>query len=184
MAINYNGTNITSVIFNGTTLGTVVYNGTIVFGGDYYTNGTQNVPWTTGFSTGSFGSVLFLSSFIYVAAGDSGGESTINERTARTTNAVDLTNISTLYIDWEGLTSSPATSQTANFIVSTSSTASFTTFNARAQVIFSAFSGDRRITSLDVSGLTGTYFIRVHSRDGSSTFGRWNTINVYRVWGE
>jgi hypothetical protein len=188
MPITFNGTNITAVNFNGTSINTVVFNGTTVFtaaaGASYYTNGTQNVAWTTGFSSGSFGFVSFGGSSIFVYAGSSSGESTTNERTARTTNTVDLTNISTLYIDWEGLTSAPATNQTANFIVSTSSTGSFSTFTARTQVIFSAFSGDRRTSSLDVSGLTGNYFIRVHSRDGSSTFGRWNEIIVYRVWGE
>jgi hypothetical protein len=189
MPITFNGTNISYVFFNSTLLTTVVFNGTTVYTSapaqtQYYTNGTQNVAWTTGYSLGSFGFVSFGSSSIFVYAGSSSGESTTNQRTARTTNTVDLTNISTLYIDWQGITSSPATLQTANFIVSTSSTGTFSTFNARTQVIFSSFGGDRRTSSLDVSGLTGNYFIRVHSRDGSSTFGRWNEIIVYRVWGE
>lgn len=185
MPITRNGTNITAATFNGTPLTQIIYNGVTVWTSEtvYYNNGTQNVAWTTGYSIGSFGSVFYLSNSIYVAAGDSGGEASVNERTARTTNTVNLTNINTLYIDWEGITSAPATSQTANFIVSTSSTGSFNTFNARAQVIFSSFSGDRRTTSLNVSGLTGNYFIRIHSRDGSSTFGRWNYFNVYKVWG-
>jgi hypothetical protein len=189
MPITTNGTNITAATFNGTPLTQIIYNGTTVWTSvtevNYFNNGTQNVPWTTGFSTGTDGFTNLNTANMYIEAGFGQFNSSTNERTLRTTNTVNLSSpkINTLYIDWEGQTSSPATSQTANFIVSTSPTASFSTFNARAQVVFSPFGGDRRITTLDVSGLIGSFHIRVHARDGSSLSSRWNWLRVYRIWG-
>jgi hypothetical protein len=186
MPISFNGSTVSTVYFNGTTVSTVYFNNELVFFNEitYYSNGVQNVPWSAGYSIGSIGYILFSQNppLMYLEAGSSGNVS-VNERATTTTNTVDLTYINTLYIDWEGLRSTSSIGQSANFIVSTSSTASFTTFNARTQVIFSNVAGDRRTSSLDVSGLTGNYFIRIHARDGSSTSDRWNNIRVYRVWG-
>jgi len=186
MPITYNGTNITAVVYNGTTINTLVYNGTTVFTAEtqYFTNGTQNVAWTTGFSTGTDGSVSFVSPFITVRAGYSGTNSTANERTARTTNTVDLTNISTLYVEFTTLVRGLGTSSIFHLIASTSSTGSLSTFNARSSFTNQfASSGEVVILSLDVSALSGSYFIRLHQRDGSTSSAQGAFVEVTRVWG-
>jgi hypothetical protein len=145
-----------------------------------YDAGSQSYSMTTGFSSGTDGVVTYGGSFITVAAGFNGSNTTTNERTARTSSTVDLTNIKTLYIDWEaGFTGS--TSQVAYFIVSTSSTGSQSTFAARV-VRFNTDTA-RAISSLDVSSLSGGYFIRIHQRDGSTSNLNGGRIFIYRIWG-
>jgi hypothetical protein len=179
MPITTNGTNITAATFNGTPLTQIIYNGVVVFTSqtNYFTNGTQNVPWTTGYSTGFRGEAYLYNAGMYLTAGLLG--SGVNERTLRTTNTVNLTNINTLY--FEAAITTTGNAQQFNFIVSTSSTGSSTTFNARTQVL--AGFGDTQIYSLDVSGLSGNYFIRIHSRDGSTSSSTGNQGNVFRVYG-
>jgi hypothetical protein len=178
MPITYNGTSITGVRYNGSSVTTVIFNGTTVFTSqtNYYTNGTQNVAWTTGYSTGSTGSTS-TSGSLYLTTGLSGTQ--VNERTLRTTNTVDLTNISTLY--FEAAITTTGNAQQFNFIVSTSSTGSSSTYNARTQV--TAGFGDTQTYTIDVSGLSGNYYIRIHSRDGSTATFNGNEGDVFNVWG-
>jgi hypothetical protein len=185
MPITYNGTNITSVVYNGTTINSVVYNGTTVFTSEtqYFTNGTQNVAWTTGYSTGTDGSVSISSPYITIAAGYSGINTTVNERTARTTNTVDLTSISTLYVEIDTAVLGLGSQSTFHFIASTSSTGTRLTFNASATLTNQFAAGTTTTLSLDVSGLSGSYFIRIHQRDGSTSSANGAITYVRRVWG-
>ena len=177
--LKYNGQSLSAVRFNGTPLTKVYYNGTLVFSAqtNYFTNGTQNVPWTTGYSTGNAGDAYIDSASMYLTAGYSGTQ--VNERSLRTTNTVSLTGVNTLYC--EVAFNSTGNAQSFSFIASTSSTGTSSTFNARTQL--TGGFGDTQIISLDVSGLSGNYFIRVHSRDGSTASFNGNDATVYRIWG-
>jgi hypothetical protein len=179
MPFIYNGTTVTAVTYLGVSLQQIIYNGVVVFtsGTNYFTNGTQNVPWTTGYSTGSAGDAYLYSEGMYLTTGLFGTQ--INERTLRTTNTVNLTNINTLF--FEAAITTTGNAQQFNFIVSTSSTGTSSTFNARTQV--TAGFGDTQIYSLDVSGLSGNYFIRIHSLDNSTSSFTGNEGTVFRVYG-
>lgn len=183
MPLNFGGTNVAAITFvsggNTYTIETLVYNGTVVWtaGVNYFTNGTQNVAWTTGYSTGAYGSALLLSDSMYLEAGYAG--TTTNERALRTTNTVDLTSINTLYC--EVAVNTTGTSQAFSFIASTSATGSASTYNARTQVL--AGFGDTQVISLNVSGLTGNYYIRVHQRDGSTSSTTGSDATITRIWG-
>jgi len=150
---------------------------------NYYDSGTQSYPMIAGFTSGSDGSVSFNASNIVLQAGTGGFNSTTNERTARTTNAVDLTNIKTLYLDCiRGFIRGTGESSITYLVVSTSGTGSYATFNARASLT-TQFVTARTILSLNVSGLTGSYFLRVHQRDFSTSGTQGAGIEVYRIWG-
>jgi hypothetical protein len=188
MPITFNGTNITSIVFNGSTMNTVVFNGTTVFTTapaetQYYTNGTQNVAWTTGSSSGTDGSVSISSPYITIAAGYSGFNTTTNERTARTTNTVNLSGITTLYVELDTAVRGLGSQSIFHLIASTSSTASFSTFNARTSLTNQFATGSTTTISLDVSALSGSYFIRLHQRDGSTSSAQGAITYVRRVWG-
>jgi hypothetical protein len=185
MPITFNGTNITAVNFNGTSINTVVFNGTTVFTAEtqYFTNGTQNVAWTTGFSAGTDGFVSIGSPYITIAAGWDGSNTTANERTARTTNTVDLSSISTLFVELDTSVLGLGSQSVFHLIASTSSTGSRLTFNASATLTNQFAAGTTTTLSLDVSGLTGFYFIRLHQRDGSTSSANGAITFVRRVWG-
>ena len=185
MPITFNGTNVTSVFFNSNPVTTVVFNGTTVFTSEtqYFTNGTQNVAWTTGFSSGTDGSVSISSPYITIAAGYSGFNTTTNERTARTTSSVDLSAITTLFVELDTALLGLGSQSIFHFIASTSSTSSFSTFNARASLTNQFAAGTTTTLSLDVSGLTGFYFIRLHQRDGSTSSSNGAITYIRRVWG-
>lgn len=147
-----------------------------------YDRGAQSYSMTTGYSTGTDGSATFESTYIYLAAGYNGTNSTVNERTARTSDLVDLTNIKTLYVLFEGFPRGTATSNNFFLVASTSATGSSSTFNARASIAYTFLSGETEL-SLNVSALTGSYYIRVHDRDGSTSSANGSATYVYRIWG-
>jgi hypothetical protein len=149
----------------------------------YYQDGVQVVPFIANNVLGTDGSVVFEESFVVISAGFTGSASGNHERSISTENDVDLTNIDTLFIDWFGETTG-TTSQTTNFIVGTSSSAGFGTFSARTQVATSTFaSTGRTVASLNVSGLSGNFFIRVHQRDSHNPTTSGGRVTVYRIWG-
>jgi hypothetical protein len=181
MPITRNGTNITVATFNGTPLTQIIYNGTTVWTSqtNYYTNGTQNVPWTTGFTSGTDGSIFFEASNVVISAGYEYANSTTNERTIVTLNTINLTNINTLYVDWECyVTGGPG--QLSYLIASSSQVGANSVFNAR---VSASGSRSRQTTSLNVSGLSGNYYIRIHQRDGSTNLFNGSSLIVYNVWG-
>lgn len=165
-------TNIKNVIL-GTNVSPIYIN--------IYDAGTQSYTMTTGYSTGTDGSVTYGGSYITIQAGYSGTNSTTNERTARTSGTVDLTNIKTLYVTFDSYISG-GTSQNFYFIASTSATGTFGTFNARASLSNAFISGTTTL-SLSTSGLTGSYYIRLHQRDGSTSSLNGAGVEIKRIWG-
>lgn len=148
-----------------------------------YDNGTTTYSMTTGYSTGTDGSALLLSNDIYLAAGYSGTNTTTNERTYRTSGLVDLANIKTIYADIsDAAVRGLGTSNNYFLVVSTSATGSSGTFNARASLAVS-FITEPTTLSLDVSALTGSYYIRIHVRDGSTNINQGSAVWTRRIWG-
>lgn len=93
-----------------------------------------------------------------------------------TTNKVDLTDIDTLYLVWEG-------SMTSTGFVSMAVSASA---NEPADGVAQWFLREtgtftERTDSLDVSALTGTYYIQVRCQSNSTQIA---TAQVYKVYGE
>ena len=97
-----------------------------------------------------------------------------------TDGAIPLVNISTLFIEWAfDYTGSFPTSAYAALNVSTNKTANQGTYNAQI-LIQSPFA--RKIDTLNVSSLTGQYYIRGHNIwVGGATTNQ--TLRIYRVWG-
>lgn len=144
---------------------------------DIYNNGFQVIPLTTSFSTGANGSTNFNANSITISAGSI--DAVINERSISTTSAINLTNVKKIYIDWDG--SSSGLTQIIALIVSTTASATYTTNNAVFSVASPNFA--RRIDSLDVTALSGNYYVKVHARDGRSISGiNTCTTNVYAIY--
>lgn len=192
MPITFNGTTISGISFNGnsgygTSITTVVFNGTTVysfnptiFDGLNFAY-TENVSLVTGFISG--GSVT---ENLYNDGGDfyytrllTNNVSGTTESTWVTDLTVDLTNYSTLNVNWRNVGTSNVNVQTI-IVVSTAKTSSSATFTART-VVTGQFTGFTNST-LNISSLTGPYFIRVHSRKNTTTTGIISDVEVRKIW--
>jgi hypothetical protein len=131
-----------------------------------YTNGIENVAWVNGICTN--GTLTKQSTYLQVQGATS-------SCTAFVTNTVIPINFKKLYVDWEVVSASG--NQCTDFMVSTVKMDS--SFVSRMQIGAGVFV--RRIDLIDVSALSGSYYIKVMAEDadGSSM-----TIKVYHVWGE
>ena len=134
-----------------------------------YTLGVEDVAWVVGYSNGS-GSQSKESDHLYVYAYGGGAE-----RTYVTDLAVNLTAYSKLWIDWSG-SSDP--DGAVRLVASTSKTSSSATYNAR---LSKGGSFSRREDSLDVSGLSGDHYIRIHAA-GTSEADYSATLRTYKIW--
>jgi hypothetical protein len=119
--------------------------------GYIYKEGENSDKWVRGYSTyGSYSNIIKNADNIQVSASD-------------WEYGVDLTSINSIEIDWRGtLTGSFGN---AALVVSTNKIASLGTYNAR--ILKTNVSFSRLIETLNVSGLSGEYYIRVHSATGS-----------------
>jgi hypothetical protein len=148
--------------------------------GVLYQDGVQGVPWEAGVSVGTDGLLSFGTANISLEAGYDGTNSTTNERAVVTTNTVDLTSYSTLHVEWDGQVTG-GTSQTTNLIVSSSQLGGFNTFDARTQVLTIGFAGYQTDT-LNVSALSGGYYIRINQRDSSTSSANGSRCFIKKVW--
>ncbi|KQC09715.1 MAG: hypothetical protein APR54_12500 [Candidatus Cloacimonas sp. SDB] len=140
--------------------------------GYIYHGSTYNPIWVNGYSIGD-GSQYLYQDNMYLNADQSRG---ISERSYVTDNPIDLTCINSVVIDWENV--------------------GWDWDNNRSYLVLSSYSKygkyddneinferirpfTRRIDTLDVSALTGNYYIRIHAID-DGTDGT-STINVYSV---
>jgi len=143
--------------------------------GDYYIEGVEGVLWVTGYTYHS-GEIVKRADHIYLNAYYDGNYS---ERTAVTDVAVDLTNAYKVKIEWYNDSSSSNSSKRRSaFVVSTQKMSSLATYDAR---IYREGPFSRRVDEIDVSGLTGNYYLRVHSRGED---GYVNRVYLYKVWAE
>jgi hypothetical protein len=131
-----------------------------------------NPIWVNGYSEGDGSQYLYTDS-MYLNADQVRGTA---ERTFVTDNPVDLTCINTIAIDWENIGFNGENNR-SYLVVSASS--KFGRYNNNDKYLERIRPFTRRIDTLDVSTLTGTYYIRVHALDDGWD-GR-STINVYSI---
>jgi hypothetical protein len=126
-----------------------------------YSYGTEYVPWVIGFSIGSGASQSKESDHFYFYH----PELRETERSYVTDTMINLSNVLALIVEWEGLSDWWASSPDYEPTLAVSSTK---TGSGTSGVIIlrgpSATDFSRRIQMLDVSSLTGNYYIRIHSR--------------------
>ncbi|MEG6615401.1 pyocin knob domain-containing protein [Peptococcaceae bacterium 1198_IL3148] len=142
------------------------------FNGLLYYSGEEHIQFDVGYKTGTATQSKNADCLLLQPSSSTG------ECAYVTSIEVDLTNVNTLKVDWE---QSYADNNTYSYlIVSTSKTGNFETYNARTYVR-GQFA--RKIDTLDVSNLTGTYYIRVAARrlDTASSS---PSHKIYRIWGE
>ena len=134
-----------------------------------YNEGVENVAWVTGYSAGTTGNTQSKeATYLHLEA------LSIGQRTYVTDAVVDLTSISTIWVDW---VNTGDAGMYSCLVASTNKTASYTTYNART-LVTGAFV--RGTNSLDVSGLSGNHYIRVHA---SGVVGFiYSKIKAYKVW--
>ena len=101
----------------------------------------------------------------------------LSEISFSTTEAIDLTDINTLYIDWENTGSTTSVNNQSYFIAGSIKDDNHNSFSSRL-TLNQSFA--RRLSALDVSSLQGEYYIRVHSRN--SAFVK-SEVKIYRVFG-
>lgn len=106
---------------------------------------------------------------------------TASQNTFVTFTMVDLTGIDTLYMEWSKENALDA--NMTSLVASSTQMGDRYVFDARFTV--STGNQSKRIDSLDVSALSGMYYIRVHNRSqGASEIPQHGTLKVYRLWGE
>jgi hypothetical protein len=139
----------------------------------YYTNGTENVTWSQGAINGT-GTAAKNADHLFIQAltGDNGYITMV-------TNAVvDLTNINTLNFDIEAT----VTGGGVNTTIAVGAGTSRTDFNFTA-ARSSAVSVSRQVISVDVSALTGGYYIKLQSSRQNQA-DQTSILKVFQVWGE
>ena len=148
----------------------------------YYTLGTEDVAWAEGYTLDDPTYPVVYSKeadHLYI---QTRRDTDNTEGTYVTDLVVDLTDIKTLYINWQFVNISNAHSlyNRASLNVSTQKDGARSVFDAQFDKGYIA--GDPVNDELDVSTLTGDYYIRVHSF--AHTQSRGSAIKVYKVWGE
>lgn len=127
--------------------------------------------WVIGHSNG-VGSQSKQSNYLHLIGGSSGW----GVRTYVTNSLIRLTDVNTIYVEWEN-GGSNSTHTISGMVISTVKTGNIDTNNAFV-VVRSNFLP--LISQLDVSAITGDYYIRVHGQ--SNTAGVLSSLRVYRIW--
>ena len=149
----------------------------------YYWEGEEFVETTGGWVEGETvqtGTQSKQADHLYLETTRSGATAA---RVYTTDLVVDLTNITTLHVDWE-CTQAPSSdvNGASLFQVATSANKNTSSFTA-TKTINGTFA--RKIDFIDVSGMTGTYHVRVRIFIGvSASAGEKQILKTYRVWGE
>lgn len=95
-----------------------------------------------------------------------------------TDSAIDLTNFSTVFVEWENDGSASA-SNVSRLVVGEFQDGGSNSFTERLSKT-NTFA--RTEESLDVSGVTGSFFIRAHARDDSGASNNASSVRVYKLW--
>jgi hypothetical protein len=140
--------------------------------GYIYNGSTYNPIWVNGYNIGD-GSQYLYTDRMYLKADQSGGNA---EKSYVTDNPIDLTCINSIVIDWENV-GWDGENNRSYFIVSSSS--KYGKYDDNDINLERVRPFTRRIDTLDVSTLTGTYYIRIHAIDDG--WDGTSTINVYSV---
>jgi hypothetical protein len=144
----------------------------------YYDEGEEFVSVTGGWVAGasqSTGSQAKNADNLYLTAGNA---SAIAYRTYVTDNEIDLTNINSLKIEWAN-TGASSTANQSRFYVHTNKNDIEHTVRLQKTNTFG------RITdTIDVSSLSGNYYVKVSAIDAPTNALATSTISVYKIWGE
>lgn len=137
----------------------------------HYNAGDEKTAWTEGYSTGS-GEQHKFEDNLYLSAETDGAE-----RTYATAAAVDLSNVESIHIDWQE-TGSPPGHIESYFVAARSRGGDHSQYDAGVKI-----DGNfaRTSHSVDVSGLTGDYYIRIHTRHTHPAQHN-SELRVFRVW--
>jgi len=139
-----------------------------------YNEGVGGDDWVVGYIKAT-GGMLKRASYIELYALNSGATA---EGTVVTDALVDLTDVNTIHIDW--LNNGNASDDNESYlVVSTNKTDSHATYDARLAKV-NTFT--RTTDTLDVSGLTGDHYIRVHARDANATAQVVSGVYMYKLW--
>jgi len=147
--------------------------------------GQWEAEWQEGYSLVDEGSVSWDASdmiYAYAYAHDSGSGADTSEETVVTVDTLSLTDYDTAYCDWYGTMAGTESYEDTKhaFIISTNQMASYTTYDAR---VLQEDGFVRTVDSLDVSGLDGDYYIRVHVRStGSGGYPCTGRTYAYKIW--
>lgn len=146
----------------------------------YYYEGTEYTSWVVDVSGGTGAQSEEAS---YIDLSPVGSSSSSGFQSEITDVKVDLTNISTLEIDWEqnNIQQSSANTPKAKLQIESAKSADHSTSVAES-IESDTFA--RKTTTLDVSSLSGTYHIRIiawceNNLSGASS----SQVKVHRVWG-
>lgn len=138
--------------------------------------------WVLGYQTASGTNTKNLDN-LQMTAGV--GSASLSERAYTTDIAVNLTDISKIKIEWEANIAYGASSNDGvSLNISTSKSESHGVFNAR---LYKQASFSKMVDSVDVSGLSGVHYVRVHAVAGATFSGQdyaVNNLQIYKVWGE
>jgi uncharacterized repeat protein (TIGR02543 family) len=142
-----------------------------IYNGDEYDN-----YWTFGYIEGS-GYYSKDNNYLYLTAGDYGA---FAERSYVTDYLIDLTCINSIVIDWSN-TGDDYDSNMSYLVISSSSKHGNYDTDADARLEKNK-NFDRSTDTLNVSSLSGSYYIRVHARDNNSfQSGDNSRISVYSI---
>lgn len=111
-----------------------------------------------------------------------GGSTSLGAEIACVTNVqIDLSNIRTLRINWENI-GMVASGLSSDINVSTNKAGSAIDRNAGLTVTNGAFT--RRSDFVDVSALSGLYYVRIHAVASNIAVSKETNLKVYDIWGE
>lgn len=135
----------------------------------FYNEGMQEVTWSNGYSAGGGSQSKNADHMLLTVSASS-------ERAYVTDVLIDLKPISKLCVEW----SSVGQVVIGALNVSTDKNGDLTTYDARSSK--SPFnSGSRLVNELDVSNLSGQYYIRVHAFNNSNENN--TSLKIFKVWG-
>lgn len=145
----------------------------------YYYLGNEFIDttggWIEGFSQGN-GSVEKKTEHMNIKVFNNTSDN--GRRSFETNNLINVSNIKTLYVDWENLVGINDASSAVLYLANQKAT-----YSTVSEVsVMKNFS--RTVSTLDVSQLTGDYYIGVRAFDVSASSNNPVDLNVYRVWGE
>jgi hypothetical protein len=140
-----------------------------------YDGGTNEENWVVGYSEGD-GSQSKEADHLYLLAAQSNGTA---ERTYVLDYKVDVTDYTVLKIDWEDTVTGTSTNKQHAVCLSDVKTGSMATYDYR---LYREQSFERTIDSLDISLVSGEYYIRVHGRDNYASGTRSGEVKAYKIW--
>jgi hypothetical protein len=134
--------------------------------------------WVQGYKSGTNGFTKNASNITMYDASGSADEIAIV-----TNNLIDLSEASTLNVEFDGFGSGTYTSRYLYLVESTNKTANRDTYDGKMSWSYNSIGTvSHYIGSMDVSALNGLYYVRIHCRTALAT-DRCD-LTVYNVWTE